>query len=76
MEGTIRMKGLFKSAVVVGAGLAVGKYFGEAINAGFDGIALGVAAFCAKKGNEHMKEVCNKYNVKYEEPENDDQPKG
>lgn len=49
MEGTIRMKGLFKSAVAIGAGLTVGKYLGGVINAGFNGIGLGVAVFGAEK---------------------------
>lgn len=71
MEGTIRMKGLFKSAVAIGAGLTVGKYLGGVINAGFNGIGLGVAVF----GDEQMQKICNKYNVKYKKPENDDSPK-
>lgn len=52
MEGTIRMKGLFKSAVAIGAGLTVGKYLGGVINAGFNSIFLGVAVFGAEKGDE------------------------
>ena len=75
MEGTIRMKGLFKSAVAIGAGLTVGKYLGGVINAGFNGIGLGVAALGAEKGDEQMQKICNKYNVKYKKPENDDSPK-
>ena len=75
MEGTIGLICLFKSAVVIGAGLTVGKYLGEVINAGFDGIGLGVAVFGAKKGNKNMQKICNKYNVEYKTPENDDSPK-
>lgn len=63
MEGTIiRMKGLFKSAVAIGVGLTVGKY-------------LGVAIFGAEKDNENMQKICNKHNVEYKKPENDDSPK-
>lgn len=76
MEGTIKVKGLFKSAVAIGAGLTVGKYLGKVINAGFDGIGLAVAVVGAEKGNENMQEICNKHNVKYKKPENDDSPKG
>lgn len=75
MEGTIRMKGLFKSAVAIGAGLTVGKYLGGVIIAGFNSIFLGVAVFGAEKGDEEMQKICNKYNVKYKKPENDDSPK-
>jgi hypothetical protein len=75
MEGTIGLIGLFKSAVVIGAGLTVGKYLGEVINAVFNGIGLGIAVIGAEKGNENMQKVCNKYNVKYKKPENDDSPK-
>lgn len=75
MGGTIRMKGLFKSAVAIRAGLTVGKYLGEVINAGFNGIGLGVAVFGAEKGNKNMQKICNKYNVEYKKPENDDSPK-
>ena len=51
----IKAKDLFKSSVAIGAGLTVGKYLGDVINAEFKSIGLGIAIFGAKKGNESMK---------------------
>lgn len=71
----IKVKDLFKSSVAIGAGLIVGKYLGDVINAEFKSIGLGIAIFGAKKGNESMQKFCDRYEIKYKEPENDDSPK-
>ena len=51
----IKAKDLFKSSVAIGAGLTVGKYLGDVINAEFKSIGLGIAIFGAKKATKVCK---------------------
>ena len=69
-------KDVFKTAVKVGAGLAIGKYLGDVITSGvIEGIARGFLKHNAKKGNQFSKEFCDKNGIKYEEAQETEEPK-
>lgn len=74
MEGKVNVfygKGLFKSAVAIGAGLVVGKYLGSLVNAGLEGVFQGLIEHRAKKGSKTAQDICEKHNLKYEKPDED-----
>lgn len=78
MNGKVNVyyaKGLFKTAVSVGAGLAVGKYLGGMINAGIEGAIQGVISNKAKRGNEKAQEFCDKHGINYDRPKDDNSTK-
>lgn len=70
-------KDVFKTAVKVGAGLAIGKYLGDVITSGvIEGIARGFLKHNAKKGNKFSQEFCDKNNIEYEGTEaSEEEPK-
>ena len=59
-------RGLFKSAVVIGAGLVIGNHLGSLLSGALQGVEQGIIKNLADKGNETAQEFCNKYNLKYE----------
>ena len=58
-------KGLFKSAVVIGAGLVIGNHLGNLLSGALQGVEQGIIKHLADKGNETAQEFCNKHNLKY-----------
>ena len=70
MKGQVNVyyaKGLFKNALVVGAGFVVGKYLGNYIAGGIDGASKVLLKHIAKKGNETAQEACKNLNIEYED---------
>lgn len=60
---------LFKIGMYLGIGATVGKWFGECINAGLEGISLGVIAGLAGCGNKRAQEICDTHGLDYKKSE-------
>lgn len=67
----INGKDLMRAGVCVGAGLMVGKYLGGLINAGLDGVAEWAMGNMANRGDETAQKICEKYDIKYDKPKDD-----
>lgn len=74
MEGKVNVfygKGLFKSAVAVGAGFVVGKYVGSCVTVALDNVVQGLIEHIAEKESKTAQAICERLNFKHKKPDED-----
>lgn len=76
MEGKVNVfygKGLFKSAVAVGAGFVVGKYVGSCVTVALDSVVQGLIEHRAEKESKTAQAICERLNLnlKHKKPDED-----
>ena len=59
------MRGMFKTAVIAGTGLAIGKYLGKCVAQAMDTGSIIILKELASNGNQYAMMCCDKLNVSY-----------
>lgn len=67
-----RMKGMFKTAIIAGTGLVIGKYLGECVAKFINNGCITILKKCASDGNEYAIRSCEQLNVSYDTHEKHD----
>ncbi len=61
-----RMTGMFKTAIIAGAGLTFGKYLGKCVVQAMDTGSIIILKELASNGNQYAMMCCNKLNISYD----------
>lgn len=67
---TINVKDLRKAAIAIGFGFTVGKNLGKLVNAGIDGITLGILEITKRRKKPNQK-ADNKFSVIHNEEQDE-----
>lgn len=67
-----RMKGMFTTAIIVGTGLAIGKYLGECVAQFIDNSSITILKELASNGNRYAIMCCERLNISYDTHEKHD----
>ena len=66
MNCEYRMRGLFKTAVIAGTGLAIGKYLGKCVAQALDTGSDIILKELASNGNRYAIMCCERLNISYD----------
>ncbi len=66
MNCEYRMRGMFKTAVIAGTGLAIGKYLGKCVAQAMDTGSIIILKELASNGNQYAMMCCDKLNISYD----------
>lgn len=67
-----RMKGMFKTAIIAGTGLAIGKYLGKCVTQFIDHGSIIILKQLASDGNRYAIRCCERLNISYDAHEKHD----
>lgn len=67
-----RMKGMLKTAIIAGTGLAIGKYLGECAAQVMDSSSIIILKELASNGNRYAIMCCERLNISYDTHEKHD----
>ena len=61
-----RMKGMFKTAIIAGTGLAFGKYLGKCVAQAMDTWSIIILKELASNGNQYAMMCCERLDISYD----------